>query len=143
MRRQAARRGEGRDAGVFADQARKAVTHDYRQTAWVGTATLAGATPGLAVERFTRQGPLALLPLAPTADGQARAAMVWCVTSADDPVAGLTDLQRIAVLNTLLPKVGLGNIFRGVWPLVLVLVITLGILLAFPALSLWLPSMMI
>jgi 2-octaprenyl-6-methoxyphenol hydroxylase len=29
--------------------------------------------------------------------------MVWCVTSADDPVAGLTDAQRIAVLNTLLP----------------------------------------
>jgi TRAP-type mannitol/chloroaromatic compound transport system permease large subunit len=34
------------------------------------------------------------------------------------------------------------TIFRGVWPLVLVLVITLGILLAFPGLSLWLPSMM-
>jgi TRAP-type C4-dicarboxylate transport system permease large subunit len=46
------------------------------------------------------------------------------------------------VLNTLLPSVGLGTIFRGVWPMVLVLVITLGILLAFPAISLWLPSMM-
>jgi len=91
------------EGGVFADQARKAIAHDYGQTAWVGTAMLAGATPGLAVERFTRQGPLALLPLAPGADGQARAAMVWCVTSADDPVAGLTDAQRIAVLNTLLP----------------------------------------
>ena len=91
------------EGGVFADQARKAIAHDYGQTAWVGTATLAGATPGLAVERVTRQGPLALLPLAPDADGQARAAMVWCVTSADDPVAGLTDAQRIAVLNTLLP----------------------------------------
>ena len=88
------------EGGVFADQARKAIAHDYGQTAWVGTAMLAGATPGLAVERFTRQGPLALLPLAPGADGQARAAMVWCVTSADDPVAGLTDAQRIAVLNT-------------------------------------------
>ena len=74
------------EGGVFADQARKAIAHDYGQTAWVGTAMLAGATPGLAVERFTRQGPLALLPLAPGADGQARAAMVWCVTSADDPV---------------------------------------------------------
>jgi tripartite ATP-independent transporter DctM subunit len=50
--------------------------------------------------------------------------------------------MNLFVLNTLLPKVGLGTIFRGVWPLVLVLVITLGILLAFPALSLWLPSMM-
>ncbi|MDH4392916.1 MAG: FAD-dependent monooxygenase [Aquabacterium sp.] len=93
------------EGGVFADQSRKSLTHDYGQTAWVGTATLAGATPGLAVERFTRQGPLALLPLAPAADGQARAAMVWCVTSADDPVAALTAAQRIAVLNTLLPAV--------------------------------------
>jgi 2-octaprenyl-6-methoxyphenol hydroxylase len=91
------------EGGVFADQARKGLAHDYRQTAWVGTATLDGATPGLAVERFTRQGPLALLPLAPTADGRARAAMVWCVDAADDPVAPLDDAQRMAVLNTLLP----------------------------------------
>ena len=80
-----------------------AIAHDYRQTAWVGTATLAGATPGLAVERFTRDGPLALLPLPATADGSARAALVWCVPSDDDPVAALSDAQRIAVLNTLLP----------------------------------------
>jgi 2-octaprenyl-6-methoxyphenol hydroxylase len=88
---------------VFADQARKALTHDYAQTAWVGTATLAGATPGLAFERFTRQGPAALLPLPPAADGQARAALVWCVTSADDPVRDLSETQRLAVLNTLFP----------------------------------------
>jgi len=53
------------EGGVFAEQSRKAVTHDYRQTAWVGTVTLEGATPGLAMERFTRDGPLALLPLPP------------------------------------------------------------------------------
>lgn len=97
------------EGGVFADQARKAVVNDYRQTAWVGTATLAGAAPGLAVERFTRDGPLALLPLPPLRDvpgspeGTARAAMVWCVPSDDDPVAGLDEAQRVAVLNTLLP----------------------------------------
>lgn len=91
------------EGGVFADQARKSVTRDYRQTAWVGTATLAGATPGLAVERFTRDGPLALLPLPPAADGSARAALVWCVSSDDDPVATLSDAQRITVLNSLLP----------------------------------------
>ena len=50
--------------------------------------------------------------------------------------------MNLFVLNTLLPNVSLGTIFRGVWPLVLVLVITLAILLAFPILSLWLPSMM-
>jgi len=50
--------------------------------------------------------------------------------------------MNLFVINTLLPKVGLGTIFRGVWPLVVVLVVTLAILLAFPGLSLWLPSMM-
>jgi len=94
------------EGGVFAEQSRKAVTHDYRQTAWVGTVTLQGATPGLAMERFTRDGPLALLPL-PSPPGSdphtARAALVWCVDSADDPVAPLTDAQRLAVLATRLP----------------------------------------
>ena len=50
--------------------------------------------------------------------------------------------MNLFVLNTLLPNVGLTTIFRGVWPMVLVLVITLGILLFFPGISLWLPSLM-
>ena len=94
------------EGGVFAEQSRKAVTHDYHQTAWVGTVTLQGATPGLAMERFTRDGPLALLPLPalPGADPKtSRAALVWCVDSSDDPVAPLTDAQRLAVLATRLP----------------------------------------
>lgn len=91
------------EGGVFADQARKAVVHDYRQTAWVGTVTLQGATPGLAVERFTRDGPVALLPLPPR-DGQARAALVWCVASDEDPVRELSDAQRLVVLASLLPE---------------------------------------
>ncbi len=50
--------------------------------------------------------------------------------------------MNLFVINTLLPRVGLVTIFRGVWPMVLVLIITLMTLLAFPGLSLWLPSMM-
>jgi C4-dicarboxylate transporter, DctM subunit len=50
--------------------------------------------------------------------------------------------MNLFVLNTLLPKVGLGNIFRGTWPFVFMQVVALGILLAFPSLSLWLPSFM-
>ena len=42
----------------------------------------------------------------------------------------------------LLPSVGLGNIFRGCWPFVAVMVLMLGVLIAFPQLSLWLPSLM-
>ncbi|MEO5689918.1 MAG: FAD-dependent monooxygenase [Burkholderiaceae bacterium] len=94
------------EGGVFAEQPRKGVTHDYQQTAWIGTVTLEGATPGLAMERFTRDGPLALLPLPalPGADPRtSRAALVWCVDSTDDPVAPLTDAQRLAVLATRLP----------------------------------------
>ena len=91
------------EGGVFAEQARKTVAADYRQTAWVGTVTLAGGTPGLAIERFTRHGPAALLPLQPNAEGQARAALVWCVATQDDPVGGLSDAQRLAVLATIFP----------------------------------------
>jgi len=90
------------EGGVFSDQVRKAVMHDYRQTAWVGTVTLQDARPGVAYERFTRHGPVALLPLK---SGQA--ALVWCVKRDDDPVAELDDTQRLAVLNTLLhPEAG-------------------------------------
>lgn len=87
------------EGGVFAEQVRKAVVADYGQTAWVGTATLRGNTPGLAIERFTRHGPAALLPL----PGQ-RAALVWCVPTADDPVRDLGEHQRLAVLNSIFPQ---------------------------------------
>lgn len=50
--------------------------------------------------------------------------------------------MNLFVLNALLPGVGLGQIFRGCWPFVLVLVIMLGLLIAFPQISLWLPSLM-
>ena len=90
------------EGGVFAGQSPKGLHHDYRQTAWVGTVTLAEAQPGVAYERFTRQGPAALLP---RRDG--RCSLVWCVDAADDPVAGLTDEQRLAVLDTVFhPEVG-------------------------------------
>jgi len=96
------------EGGVFAEQARKAVTHDYQQTAWVGTVTLdESAGRGSAFERFTRHGPVALLPLprrTEDAAGTRRASLVWCVPTQDDPVAGLNDAQRLAVLASLLPE---------------------------------------
>jgi 2-octaprenyl-6-methoxyphenol hydroxylase len=94
------------EGGVFADQARKALTHNYQQTAWVGTVSFdeprTAAQKGVAYERFTRHGPAALLPLK---DG--RAGLVWCVPSGDDPVRDLSDAQRITVLNDIFhPAVG-------------------------------------
>jgi 2-octaprenyl-6-methoxyphenol hydroxylase len=53
------------EGGIFAEQARKVLTHDYAQSAWVGQVSLQGGTSGLAIERFTANGPLALVPLAP------------------------------------------------------------------------------
>jgi C4-dicarboxylate transporter, DctM subunit len=50
--------------------------------------------------------------------------------------------MNLFVINTLLPKVGLGNIFKGCWPFVLVMIFVLGLLIAFPQISLWLPSLM-
>lgn len=91
------------EGGVFSDQARKAVTHDYKQNAWVGTVTLSPTSPaGIAYERFTRRGPLALLPL-PDRDGQRRAALVWCQPQDEDEVAELNDAQRLAVIQHHLP----------------------------------------
>lgn len=49
--------------------------------------------------------------------------------------------MNLFVLNSLLPQVGLATIFRGCWPFVTVMVVSLGILIAFPQLSLWLPSL--
>ena len=86
------------EGGVFSDQVRKAVTHDYQQTAWVGKVAFeqtAGARAnGVAFERFTRHGPAALLPLK-----EGGAGLVWCVPTNDDPVADLNDAQRVTVLN--------------------------------------------
>lgn len=50
--------------------------------------------------------------------------------------------MNLFVLNALLPHVGLGRIFRGCWPFVLVMLIALAVLIAFPQISLWLPSLM-
>ena len=50
--------------------------------------------------------------------------------------------MNLFVLNTLLPGVGLGAIFRGCWPFVVTMIGVLILLLAFPQLSLWLPSLM-
>ncbi len=99
------------EGGVFGENKLADVRHDYQQDAWVGNVTLAGGTRGLAVERFTRCGPAALLPLPPApstgGDNTQRASLVWCVPRNDDPVRELDDAQRLAVLNTVFdPRVG-------------------------------------
>ena len=50
--------------------------------------------------------------------------------------------MNLFVLNALLDGVTLGQIFRGVWLFVGVLVVALVIVLEVPGLALWLPSFM-
>jgi len=93
------------EGGVFAEQERKRISSDYHQNAWVGTVRLAApGLQGLAVERFTRNGPLALLPLPDDAQGP-RAALVWCLPQAEDDIASLSDAQRLVVIQQQLPDV--------------------------------------
>lgn len=102
------------EGGVFAHQPKlrwpEGLNRDYEQTAWVGQVRLeASAQEGTAFERFTPSGPAALLPLPPGAvrpggEPGRRAALVWCVQRADDPVAHLDEAQRLTVLNSIFPE---------------------------------------
>jgi 2-octaprenyl-6-methoxyphenol hydroxylase len=93
------------EGGVFAEQERKRLSSDYKQNAWVGTVRLAEpGLQGLAVERFTRNGPLALLPLPSDAQGP-RAALVWCLPQDEDDIASLSEAQRLLVIQQALPAV--------------------------------------
>ncbi|RQS70879.1 UbiH/UbiF/VisC/COQ6 family ubiquinone biosynthesis hydroxylase [Burkholderia sp. Bp8963] len=68
------------EGGLFHEQQADTGNHrrDYGQTALVGTVTVAAPRPNVAWERFTHEGPLALLPL-----GGADYALVWCCAPAD------------------------------------------------------------
>ena len=65
------------EGGLFGDQADKTQHRDYGQTAVIARVTAASPIPHRAFERFTDEGPLALLPQ-DGADGH-QYALVWCV----------------------------------------------------------------
>lgn len=68
------------EGGLFHEQHADAGKHrrDYGQTALVGTVTVSAPRPNVAWERFTHEGPLALLPLG--GPRQADYSLVWCCT---------------------------------------------------------------
>lgn len=66
------------EGGLFSDQESKAVRRDYEQTAIIAQVRTSAPIAHRAYERFTEQGPLALLPQ-DTRDGQAEYSLVWCV----------------------------------------------------------------
>ncbi|HZZ09646.1 MAG TPA: UbiH/UbiF/VisC/COQ6 family ubiquinone biosynthesis hydroxylase [Paraburkholderia sp.] len=69
------------EGGLFGDQGQQTGdggTRDYGQTALVGTVTVSSPRPHVAWERFTSQGPIALLPMGGVRG--ADYALVWCCT---------------------------------------------------------------
>jgi 2-octaprenyl-6-methoxyphenol hydroxylase len=91
------------EGGVFGQQEQRAVQRDYQQSAVI--ARVAASTPiaHRAYERFTDEGPLALLPQ-DGADGL-QYALVWCVRQ--DKAAALLALDDAAFLARL------GDVFGG------------------------------
>ena len=83
------------EGGVFGEQAARKIQRDYEQVAIIATVQADAMPPGRAFERFTDEGPLALLPQ------DDAYAMVWCARPATterllalDDDAFLTELQR-------------------------------------------------
>ena len=72
-------------------------TRDYGQTALVGTVTVSAPQPHVAWERFTSQGPIALLPMGGVRG--ANYALVWCC--APDEAARRTQLPDDEFLSEL------------------------------------------
>ncbi|MFT5484516.1 MAG: 2-octaprenyl-6-methoxyphenol hydroxylase [Halieaceae bacterium] len=74
-------------------------TTEYRQSALIANIGLAQSHGGMAFERFTSTGPIAMLPLPPDAQRQHRAALVWTVPGdAQEELLALPDaefLQRL------------------------------------------------
>ncbi|MFT5692968.1 MAG: 2-octaprenyl-6-methoxyphenol hydroxylase [Oceanicoccus sp.] len=54
---------------------------DYRQTAVIANVSFRKPHEGMAYERFTEKGPMALLPLTPIRSDESRSALVWTMDS--------------------------------------------------------------
>ncbi|AOI56636.1 UbiH/UbiF/VisC/COQ6 family ubiquinone biosynthesis hydroxylase [Burkholderia diffusa] len=87
------------EGGLFHEQQADTGKHrrDYGQTAIVGTVTVSAPRPNVAWERFTHEGPLALLPLG--GPRQAEYSLVWCC--APDEAARRAALPDDAFLREL------------------------------------------
>lgn len=81
------------EGGTFADQDQRSQHHDYQQTAIIAHVTVSHPIAQRAFERFTEQGPLALLPQ------EAGYALVWCVDP--DRVSALMQTSDAAFLEQL------------------------------------------
>lgn len=82
------------EGGVFSDQSAKSLRRDYEQTGIIAHVVVSAPIPHRAFERFTDEGPLALLP---QDDGYA---LVWCVRPATAArIHALPDKEFLAELE--------------------------------------------
>lgn len=82
------------EGGVFGEQQRKTTQRDYQQLAVIAHVKADAAIAGRAFERFTDEGPLALLP---QDDGYA---LVWCMRPASaERLLALGDAAFLAALG--------------------------------------------
>ncbi|WP_118182171.1 UbiH/UbiF/VisC/COQ6 family ubiquinone biosynthesis hydroxylase [Paraburkholderia phosphatilytica] len=87
----------GANSSAAGSHPHKVETRDYRQTAIVGTVSVSSPQPHVAWERFTREGPIALLPMGGVRGGDY--ALVWCCTP--DEAARRMQLTDAALLAEL------------------------------------------
>lgn len=82
------------EGGVFSEQGAKSLHRDYAQTAIIAQLNVSAPVAHRAFERFTEEGPLALLP---QDDGYA---MVWCVRpETASRLFALPDIEFLAELE--------------------------------------------
>jgi 2-octaprenyl-6-methoxyphenol hydroxylase len=82
------------EGGTFADQEQRAQHHDYQQTAVIAHVQVERAIAHRAFERFSEQGPIALLP---EGDGYS---LVWCLQPTQaTSMLDLNDQEFLAALQ--------------------------------------------
>lgn len=74
---------DGADSGLCAQLGVLPQSKPYGQHALIANVATAQPHVGVAFERFTDEGPLALLPLLPTAEAKNRSALVWTLPPQD------------------------------------------------------------
>ena len=95
---------DGADSGLRKQLGIEASVQDYRQTALIANVCFSQPHQGCAYERFTDQGPMALLPLTDSEQRQARSALVW--TLADEQARHLSECDEAEFLATLQQRFG-------------------------------------
>tara|TARA_R100000005_G_scaffold96086_1_gene80597 strand:+ start:2807 stop:4048 length:1242 start_codon:yes stop_codon:yes gene_type:complete len=95
---------DGADSGLREGLGVAASEKSYRQHALICNVATAEPHAGCAFERFTDEGPLALLPLLPAAGAQHRSALVW--TLPPERAAQLLECPQDAFLSALQQRFG-------------------------------------